>query len=84
MRYRSDILVGMGKNDTYPRPGTRAANVYDYIASNEGTTTNGIISGLKYNPSVVRKCLTNLETKGRIADTVDGKGYHSWRVKRSM
>lgn len=81
MPYHSDILGDMPKNEIYPRPGTRAAQVLDYIFSNEGTTTNGIISGLKYNPSVVRKCLVNLLAKGRITDHVDGNGHHNWRAK---
>lgn len=81
MPYRSDILGGMTKTDTYPRPGTRAALVYDFIAENPGTTKNGVISGLDFNPSVVKKCIDNLVDKGRIVDKPDAQGYHHYTTK---
>lgn len=81
MPYRSDTLATMAKTDTYPHPGTRAALVYDHIAQNPGVTKNGIISGLSFNPSVVKKCVENLLNKGRIADRKDDQGHHHYTVR---
>jgi DNA-binding IclR family transcriptional regulator len=75
----------MAKIDTqYPQAGTRAQEVLGYIARNPGTTTNGIITGLEFNPSVVRKCLTALIGRGIVVDEPDTNGHHHYRTKRTM
>lgn len=74
----------MLKTDIYPRAGTRAQVVLEYIAQNSGTTTNGIIAGLKFNPSVVRKCLSALLSRKVIVDAQDNKGHHHYSVKKVL
>lgn len=69
------------KKATYPVPGSNAARILKYIQDHPETTTNGIITGMKLNPSVVRKCLGVLEEKGRIEDTRDAENHHHYTAK---
>lgn len=69
---------------TYPIPGTHAETILDDVRGHDATTTHGIISRLKLNPSVVRKSLTVLVAKGRLIDRVDDKGIHHWSVKDTV
>lgn len=65
----------------YPRPGSHAETILNFVVANPGTTTNGVISGLSMNPSVVRKCLTVLLERGRIEDRPDDKQHHHYTAK---
>lgn len=67
----------------FPVPGTRTADVYHYVTSNPGVTTNAVIVALKLNPSVARKSLRSLEAKGLLEDKLDARGFHCWKVKLS-
>lgn len=60
----------------YPRPGTHAETILEFVKANDGTTTNGIVSGLKMNPSVVRKCLSVLVERGALKDNRDANRHH--------
>lgn len=71
----------MPRETIYPRPGTHAETVLTYVQSNDGTTTNGIISGLKMNPSVVRKCLKVLSERQKVTDSMDDNGHHHFSAK---
>jgi len=65
----------------YPRPGTHAETIRDFVQAHDGITTNGIISGLKLNPSVVRKCLRVLVEKGALVDRPDEARNHHYSAK---
>jgi len=65
----------------YPRPGTHAETILKYVQSNDRTTTNGIISGLKMNPSIVRKCLGVLVERGMLLDEPDENQHHHYTAK---
>lgn len=68
----------------YPEPGTRAAQVLHYIAENEGTTKNKIITALRMNPSVVKKCVQALMENERIVDEPDDQRHHHYRVRGNL
>lgn len=65
----------------YPRPGTHAARVLDHIKANPRITKNGIIEGLKLNPSVVRDLMRTLIDKGLVVDEPDAEGRHHYSAK---
>lgn len=67
----------------YPLPGTHAETIRDYVIANPNTTTNGIIEGLKMNPSVVRKCLAVLVDRGVLVDAPDDNKHHHYTAKNS-
>ncbi len=66
---------------TYPMPGSNAERILNYIQANPGASTNKGITGLEMNPSVVRKCLTNLMTKGLLEDRPSQDGIHHYSAK---
>ncbi len=68
----------------YPRPGSNAERILHFIISNEGTTTNKIITSLKMNPSVVRKCLAGLVATGKIEDRPDSDKNHHYHPKKVL
>lgn len=63
---------------TYPRPGTHADTILAYIKKNEGTTKNGIITGLGLNPGIVRKAVSALLDAGVIKDAPDESQNHHY------
>jgi DNA-binding IclR family transcriptional regulator len=65
----------------YPRPGTHAESILEFVQTHDGTTTNGIIAALKLNPSVVRKCLRVLMEKGSLVDRPDASRNHHYSAK---
>jgi hypothetical protein len=65
----------------YPRPGSHAERILQFIEANDGTTTNGVISGLKLNPSIVRKCLAVLMDRGLLIDRPDEQKHHHYSAK---
>lgn len=63
----------------YPRPGTNAERVLDHIKANPGVTTNGLITKLDMNSTIVRKCLKSLLSSGKIEDAFDKtNGFHHY------
>lgn len=68
----------------YPRPGTHADRILAYVGSNDRTTTNGIISGLKLNPSIARKCISVLVDRGLLKDRPDENGHHHYSVQATV
>lgn len=67
--------------DMYPLPGTHAETILNYVQENRGTTTNGVISALQMNPSVVRKCLSALIERGLVHDNKDDRGHHHYSAR---
>jgi DNA-binding MarR family transcriptional regulator len=65
----------------YPRAGTNAERVLKFILDNPGKSTNYLWNQLDMNPSVVRKCLGNLEKAGFIEDKKDLDNNHQWYAK---
>lgn len=65
----------------YPLPETNASRVLVFIRENPGTSTNNVITGLRMNPTVVRKCIANLLEHNKISDKVNDQGHHSYTVK---
>ncbi len=65
----------------YPQPGTNAMRVLVFIRENPGASTNKIITGLKLNPTIARKCVTNLLEHKKIEDKPNDQGHHSYSVK---
>lgn len=63
---------------TYPRPDTHAHAILSYIKENEGTTKNGIITGLQLNPGIVRKAVVALLEAGAIKDAPDQNQNHHY------
>jgi hypothetical protein len=68
---------------SYPRPGSHAERILVYVTANDGTTTNGIISGLKLNPSIVRKCLAVLMERGLLRDNPDENRHHHYSAAKA-
>lgn len=73
----------IGIVETYPQPGSNAERVLHYVLTHPGSPTNSIITGLRMNPSVVRKCLANLAEHNKIVDVPKGK-VHSWEPKGTL
>lgn len=65
----------------YPREGSNAATILDFILRTPEVTTNGVINGLSMNPSTVRKCLKVLLERDKITDEPDGDGNHHYTAK---
>jgi DNA-binding MarR family transcriptional regulator len=65
----------------YPRPGTHAERVLNYILANEGTTKNAIIEALGLNPSVVRDITRTLLAKNLIEDKPDAEERHHFTAR---
>lgn len=72
------------KTRVYPQPGTHAETVATFVSANPGVTTNGIIVGLKMNPSYVRRILRNLLHKEVIEDRPDGDQNHHYHTRRHL
>jgi DNA-binding MarR family transcriptional regulator len=66
---------------TYPRPGSNAERVLEYIQNHDGTTKNQIIGALKMNPSVVRGAVQMLVQKGLVTDRPDENRHHHYSAK---
>lgn len=77
----TDILDGMPTLTNYPKSGTHAERILDFISKNEGTTKNAIITGLDLNPGIVRKCIIALMAAELLVDTPDGNGHHHYTAK---
>lgn len=66
---------------TYPQADTKAEVILGHIRDNPGVTRNAIITGLKLNPAVVRKCITALLDHELIEDAPDDRGHHHYSAK---
>ena len=69
---------------TYPQADTKAEVILDHIRGNPGVTRNAIITGLRLNPAVVRKCITALLDHELIEDAPDERGHHHYSVKGEL
>lgn len=66
---------------TYPKAGTHAARILDFVKESPGTTKNSIITGLDLNPGIVRKCIIALMAAGLLTDSPDENGHHHYSAK---
>lgn len=64
----------------YPRTGTKAEAILEYIRENPGTSHNAIISGLDLNPSVVKRYVQVLLSRKLVTDEPDDSGFHHYTV----
>lgn len=69
---------------TYPQADTKAEVILDHIRANPGITRNAIITQLKLNPAVVRKCIQALTEHGLIEDSPDERNHHHYSAKGDL
>lgn len=69
--------------ETYPRPGTMAHRVHEYIMKNPGTTVNGIKRALELNSSPLRDCLRALMRRNLITDAPDERNHHHYTARNA-
>lgn len=68
----------------YPLPGTKASRILAFIRDNPGASRNKIISGLEFNPAVVRKAVGALMDHGLIDDEPTALGHHRYSIRENM
>lgn len=62
----------------YPQPKTKAHDILAFIRENPGATRNAIITGLGFNPSIVRRYVQVLIEHRLVEDSPNGQGWHCY------
>lgn len=63
----------------YPQADTKAELILGFIREHPGTSRNAIITGLKMNPSVVRRYVQVLIDRKLIEDDPTPEGWHRYK-----
>ncbi len=62
----------------YPHPQTKAYEILGFIQKHPGATRNAIITGLGFNPSIVRRYVQVLIEHHLVEDKPNGQGWHCY------